>query len=255
MNSQKVRLALEEKNIDYTAFRVNPLKARNLDAEFFRQNPNGTLPMLKIGAHVLCESLPILQHIDKLNEPLGEYKDYRERAEEWIKKIDEWDAKPFTLTHVPDRMIRFFGKFKRRVLIARMAKNPDLANKYHSKLNSMHAMEEQLKDTQAVDSNRKELVLMLDDAEHQLAGTEFMAGDVFSVADAAFIPVLARIELLKLSEEYLRPRPKLLDYWERMKCRPSYKKVIGGYSSQLKQLKLVVPSICNVGIRNVLKRF
>ena len=61
MNSHKVRLALEEKNVDYTAHRVNPLKARNLDPEFFRQNPSGTLPVLKNGGIVLCKSLTILQ--------------------------------------------------------------------------------------------------------------------------------------------------------------------------------------------------
>lgn len=140
-------------------------------------------------------------------------------------------------------------------MIARMAKNPDLANKYHSKLNSMHAMEEKLKDSEVLEANKEQLINMLDDAEAQLNTTEYMAGFEFTIADAALIPVLARIELLKLNNEYLEPRPRLLDYWERMKTRASYKKVIGGYSSQLKQMKLVVPSMCNVGVRNVLKRF
>jgi len=255
MNSQKVRLALEEKNVDYTAHRVNPLKARNLDPDFFRENPSGALPVLKNGGTLLCESLPILQYIDRVSEPVGENKVDRERVEEWVKKIDEWDAKPFTLTHVPDRVIRFFSRFKRRVVIARMAKNPDLANKYHSKLNSMHAMEEKLKDTEAIEANKEQLQHLLDDAEAQLNTTEYMAGYEFTIADAAFIPVLARIELFKLSSEYLEPRPRLLDYWVRMKTRPSYKKVIGGYDSQLKQMKLVVPSMFNVGARNVLRKF
>lgn len=142
-------------------------------------------------------------------------------------------------------------------MIARMAKNPDLANKYHSKLNSMHAMEEKLKDSEALEANKEQLTNMLDDAEEQLTTTDYqyMAGNEFTIADAALIPVLARIELLKLNNEYLEPRPQLLNYWEEMKTRASYKKVIGGYSSQLKQMKLVVPSMCNVGVRNVLKRF
>lgn len=197
----------------------------------------------------------VCRYIERMNERIGENKVQHDRVEEWVKKIDEWDAKPFTLTHVPDRMLRFFSRFKRRVVIARMAKNPDLANKYHSKLNSMHAMEEKLKDTEALEANREQLLNMLDDAEDQLSTTEYMAGYEFTIADAALIPVLARIELLKLSEEYLHSRPRLLEYWERMKSRASYKKVIGGYSSQLKQLKLVVPSACNVGVRNVFKRF
>lgn len=180
---------------------------------------------------------------------------HRERAHEWVKKVDEWDAKPFTMSHVPDKMLRFFSRFKRRVVIARMAKNPDLAQQYHSKLNSMHAMEETLKDSSALDANKLQLSELLDDAEDQLGTTEFMAGFEFSIADAALIPVLARIDLLKQTSEFIEPRPRLVEYWERMKSRPSYKKVIGGYSTQLKQLRLVVPSMCNVGVRNVFKRF
>jgi len=61
MNSQKVQIALEEKNLSYTVHRVNPLKARNLKPEFFRQNPGGALPVLKNGSLVICESLPILE--------------------------------------------------------------------------------------------------------------------------------------------------------------------------------------------------
>lgn len=195
------------------------------------------------------------RYIDGINEPLGENKVHRERVQEWVTKINEWDCKPFTLSHVPERMLRFFSRFRRRVVIARMAKNPDLANKYHTKLNSMHVMEVKLKDSEALAANEQQLVDMLDDAEEQLGTTEFMAGFGFSIADAAFVPVLARIELLKLSDEYVAPRPRLLEYWERMKSRPSYNKVIGGYSSQLKQMKLVVPSVWNVGIRNIFKRF
>jgi hypothetical protein len=69
------------------------------------------------------------------------------------------------------------------------------------------------------------------------------------------IPVLARIELLKLDDELIQPRPRVLEYWERMKERPSYRKVIGRYSSQLKMMKLIVPSICNVGIRSLFKKY
>ncbi len=169
--------------------------------------------------------------------------------------MDEWDSKPFTLSHVPERLLRFFSRFKRRVVIARMAKNPDLANKYHSKLNSMHAMEEQLKSIEALAANEQQLLDLLDAAEDQLGTTEFMAGFAFSIADAAMIPVLARIELLKLDDELIQPRPRVLEYWERMKERPSYRKVIGRYSSQLKMMKLIVPSICNVGIRSLFKKY
>ncbi len=182
-------------------------------------------------------------------------KVHHEKVDEWVKKVDEWDAKTFTLSHVSEGTIRFFSRFKRRVVIARMAKNPDLANKYHNKLNSMHAMEEKLKSSEALSVNEKQLIDLLDEAEDQLGTTEFMAGFEFSIADAAFVPVLARIQLLKLVPELLKPRPRLLDYFVRMKKRPSYKEVVQGYSSQLKQMRVLVPSMCNVAVRKLFSKY
>ncbi len=61
LNCQKVRIALEEKNLDYEIYTINPLKAKNLDPDFFRANSSGNLPVLKNSNVVICESLPILQ--------------------------------------------------------------------------------------------------------------------------------------------------------------------------------------------------
>ncbi|CAK9214426.1 hypothetical protein BDL97_19G032900 [Sphagnum fallax] len=255
LNCQKVRIALEEKNLDYEIYTINPLKAKNLDPDFFRANSSGNLPVLKNSNVVICESLPILQYINGINGPLGDDKVHHEKVQEWVKKVDEWDARVFTLSHVSERTLRFFSRFKRRVVIARMAKNPDLANKYHNKLNSMHAMEEKLKSSEELSANEKQLIVLLDEAEDQLGTTEFLAGFEFSIADASFVPILARIQLLKLVPELLKPRPRLLEYFGRMKVRPSYKEVIQGYSSQLKQMRVVVPSMCNVALRKLFSRY
>ncbi|CAM6026218.1 unnamed protein product [Sphagnum balticum] len=253
MNSQKVRIALEEKNLSYTVHRVNPLKARNFKPEFFRQNPGGALPVLKNGSLVICESLPILEYIDTINDPFRLHQ--CETVREWVRRINEWDAKLLTLSNVPERVWHFFSRFKRHVLIANMTKNPDLATLYHTKLRSMHAIEENLKSIEELAANKQQLKCLLDDAEEQLSTTQFIAGFTFSVADAAFMAVLGRIELLKVSAEYLQPRPQVSLYWKRMKERPSYKRVIGKYSARVMHLKFVIPSICNVGIRKLFMRF
>jgi glutathione S-transferase len=255
LNCQKVRIALEEKNLDYEIYTINPLKAKNLDPDFFRANSSGNLPVLKNSNVVICESLPILQYVNGINGPLGDDKVHHEKVQEWVKKVDEWDARVFTLSHVSERTLRFFSRFKRRVVIARMAKNPDLANKYHNKLNSMHAMEEKLKSSEELLANEKQLIVLLDEAEDQLRTTEFLAGFEFSIADASFVPILARIQLLKLVPELLKPRPRLLEYFGRMKVRPSYEEVIQGYSSQLKQMRVVLPSVCNVALRKLFSRY
>ena len=118
-----------------------------------------------------------------------------------------------------DHAIHFFSKFKRPVVITRLVENPDLAGKYHNKLQAMHAMAEMLKDQEALASNTNELIRLLNEAEKHLTNTEFLAGAEFSMVDCEFIPVLAKVEVLKLDKEYFRKHPCLIYYFEHIEMK------------------------------------
>ncbi|KAL1533576.1 Glutathione S-transferase [Salvia divinorum] len=60
LNSQKVGLVLEEKNIDYTSFHVNPIMDMNFDSRFFEKNPSAKLPVFQNGSHVLFDTIEII---------------------------------------------------------------------------------------------------------------------------------------------------------------------------------------------------
>lgn len=255
LDSQKVRLALEEKGVDYSSLRLNPLKARNLDLDFFRMNPTGKIPVIKNAELALFDTLDIIQYIDSINSPLGGDVVDREKMLEWMKKIDGWNPKLFTLMHVPKKYILFFTRFKRRVLIARMAESPDLASKYHLKLRDAYATEEQLKDQDALNQSKEQLISLLDDADNQLAESTYLAGEEFSMADAMFVPILARIEVLDKGDEYIRSRTHLSDYWNLVKTRPSYRAVIGKYFSGWRKFRTLYSTYSAVWVRNLFKRY
>lgn len=63
LNSQRVRLALEEKVIDYTSYHVNPITGKNMDASFFRMNPSAKLPVFQNGAHIIFITIEIIQYV------------------------------------------------------------------------------------------------------------------------------------------------------------------------------------------------
>lgn len=61
VESQKVRLALEEKDVDYTSHHLNPITGKNLDSFFFRMNPSAKLPVLQNGSHILFKTIDIIE--------------------------------------------------------------------------------------------------------------------------------------------------------------------------------------------------
>ena len=174
---------------------------------------------------------------------------------EWIHKIQEWHPKYFTLSHVPEKHRLYVSKFLRQVIIARMAEYPDLASEYHLRLRDAYDTEEKLKDPEVVRRSEEHLARLLDEVETQLNETSYLAGEEFTMADVVLIPVLARLVLLKLGNEYLKKRPSIADYWQMVQQRPSYKRVIGKYFDGWRRQKTLTKTWCFIHTRNLLKRY
>jgi len=136
-----------------------------------------------------------------------------------------------------------------------MAESPDFAREYHLKLRDAYATEEQLKDQDAVNQSKEQLINLLDDADNQLAESTYLLGEEFSMADAMFVPILARIEVLNKGDEYISSRTHLSDYWIRVKKRPSYHAVIGKYFSGWRKFRTLYSTYCVVWVRNLFRRY
>ncbi|TYI39952.1 hypothetical protein ES332_A02G131100v1 [Gossypium tomentosum] len=236
LNSQKVRLALEEKGVDYTSFHVNPILGKNMDSSFFRMNTSAKLPVFKNGSHIIFDTIETILYIERIAVvSVGNDSFSNQEVIEWMQKIQQWNPK--------------------KVVIARMAESPDLASAYHSKLREAYETEEKLKNADLVKRSTESLVQLLDEVETKLNDTTYIVGDEFTMADATFVPVLARLVLLGLEDEYISCRPNIADYWGLVQQRPTYKKVIGKYFNGWRKKKTLIKTWCSLHIRNLLKRY
>lgn len=258
LESQKVRLALEERNVDYTSYHVNPVTGKNMDPSFFRMNPTAKLPVFQNGSHIIFNVIEIIQYIERIalvSSGSGIITQSNKKVVEWMYKIQEWNPKYFTYSHIPEKYYISVSKFLRRVIIARMSEAPDLATAYHTKLKEAYETEEKLRDPQVLQRSEQHLVMLLDEAETQLEETLYLAGDEFTLADVMLVPILARLAVLGLEKTYISARPKLAEYWAVVQERPSYKNVIGKYFHGWKRRKTLLKTWCIVRMRCMLKRY
>ncbi|XAR62850.1 Glutathione transferase [Bertholletia excelsa] len=258
LDSQKVRLALEERGIDYTSYHVNPITGKNLDSSFFQINPSARLPVFKNGEHIIFDTIEIIQYIERIavvSSGGSEITLSSPEVMEWMKKIQEWNPKFFTLSHIPEKYRLFVFKFIRRVIISRMAESPNLASAYHRKLRDEYETEDKLKNEGVLRQSKEDLVSLLDEVETKLSETSYLVGEEFTMADVMFIPLLARLELLNLQEEYIHGRPNIMEYWITVRQRPSYKKVIGKYFKGWRKYKTMFRTWCFLRIRNMFGRY
>jgi glutathione S-transferase len=59
--------------------------------------------------------------------------------------------------------------------------------------------------------------------EDTLAQQRWLAGDTYSLADIAMTPYVNRLDMLAMSEMWVGNRPRLADWFERVKARASFK--------------------------------
>ncbi|GFP89856.1 glutathione s-transferase tchqd [Phtheirospermum japonicum] len=258
LDSQKVRLALEEKNIDYTSFHVNPITGKNYEASFFRKNPSGKLPVFQNGSHILYDTIEIIQYIDRIAMVSSGRDDssvITPETIEWIQKIQKWNPKFFTLSHLPPKHRLSVSKFLRRVIISRMAECPELASAYHQKLKDAYETDDKMRNAEILRRSEEHLDRILDEAESQLSETDYLIGQEFTLADVVFVPVLSRLAIMDLEEKYINTRPNLAEYWKMVRLRPSYKKVIGKYFDGWRKHKTLFKTWCFVQMRSLLKQY
>ena len=62
--SQKVRLCLAEKGLDYTSRTVNLRANENLSPAYLALNPNGVVPTMVHDGHVIIDSSVICEYLD-----------------------------------------------------------------------------------------------------------------------------------------------------------------------------------------------
>lgn len=139
--------------------------------------------------------------------------------------------------------------------MARMAEAPDLASAYHRKLKDAYETEEKLRNPEVVKRSEEHLARLMDEVETQLGETTYLAGEAFTSADVMLIPLLARLVLLNLDNEYITSRPNIAEYWSMVQQRPSYKKVIGNHFDGWRRRKTLIKTWCFVHIRSLLKRY
>lgn len=251
----KARLMLLEKGVDYETRAVNLFNGQSLTPQFLKENPAGTVPVLKHGTNTIAESLQIVRYVDNMHPgPLGGDGVDRKFIEDWGQRVDEWDGNLFMAVNASEGAKKVLGRltdFRIRFAQARAAENPDLQPVYERKIQSLHSAAAPPEHAK-VHSNDQLLLTLLDTAEARLAAAAaiasngelaWLAGGAYSQADVLLTVILFRIHMAKLQSRYIEPRRFLSIYCERVKERPSWKKAFGPALGPSGAIKLILPAL------------
>jgi glutathione S-transferase len=222
--SQKVRMCLAEKGLDWESRHVDIFAFENYEQQYTRLNPKAVVPTLDHDGHVLIESNIILEYIEDLypNQVPLRPADPFERSimRLWIYNSEElahWNVNvcSHNLRHAKRMDQRY--THEQQIAAAEKCPNPMIALRLKRRLAVGVSVEEE-------DEAYAKLDYLLDQMEHRLGQAPWIAGAMFTLADIAMAPMVNRIEVLA-RPEMIAPgrRPKVADWWQRIQARPGYK--------------------------------
>jgi glutathione S-transferase len=233
--SQKVKLVLAEKHLDWKCYPLNLLTFENLQPSYMQLNPKGVVPTLVHDGRVITDSALIIQYLDeqfphpKLTPAQPESQQTMQR---WIALQNQFPMREVMYGNyqgLEGWVLRRSVQIKQRLLPQLIRAHPELQVQYETKLKDVKQWNSTIQNAQAIDRINGKIEPLLTQLETQLTQTEWLCGGTYSLADVVWTAVLNRLEELKFG--YLwenNSYPALSRYFHHLKVRPSFKAAIQG---------------------------
>ena len=228
--AQKVRVTLAEKGLQWESHHLDLRAGDQQKPGYLKLNPRGVVPTLVDNGKVVRESTVIMEYLDdEYPEPqLRPAESYgRAQMRLWTKRLDEGHHDIATATLSMGIAFRFQylerGKEACEALIGRI---PDPIRRERRRdviENGLDAREFRI----AVAMWES----LLTDMERALANSVWLAGNEYSLADAAYTPYLTRLDHLNLLA-WIADCPKVAAWYDRIRSRPSYEAAMKKWENQ-----------------------
>jgi len=225
--AQKVRLVIAEKGLDVVEHHID-LRAREQQApEYLKLNPKGYVPTLVHDGRPVIESALICEYLEEVfPDPALSPSDPVDKAymRTWTRRPDDGLHRACaTVTNAIAFRLQWLEK--RADEIAEMlAATPDPARRTWRREMIEKGTESRLfvNAVWAYDG-------LLTDMEAALADRDWLAGDAYTLADVSLTPYLNRVAELQFQPMWEKSRPRVTDWFSRIRARDNFKIAFGNY--------------------------
>jgi glutathione S-transferase len=221
--AQKVRLTLAEKGLEWESRHLNLRAGDHQQDWYVKLNPRAVVPTLIDGDIVVPESNVINEYLDerfpdpplKPADPFG-----RARMRLWTKQLDEG-------VHDAGIALLSFALAFRHQYMSRGEAGKEMLESIPDPIKRERRRDviEKGLDSPFFRTAIARLLQLYRDMDATLANHPWLAGERYSIADAAFTPYVVRLDHLDVVG-MLDSTPRVADWYRRIKARPSFHSAI-----------------------------
>jgi glutathione S-transferase len=218
-NSMKCLLCLTEKGIAFTSRYVDILKFEQHEPWFVKINRNGQVPVLMHDGRVVTESTVINEYLDDVfaETPLRP-TDPQERAimRVWSKWVDEILMPTVSMLGWQARFRPLFQSYDRQEFERRVQRIPlkEMRMKWQTMAGPGFSQSQ-------LDDSRRQIRWFIGRMEESLAGTPWLAGESYSLADINTYPMIEGVTRLYGEIWNEREAPRTMEWLARINARPA----------------------------------
>ncbi len=215
--SQKVRLVLAEKELEWDGKAINFGKGEHLTPEYLKLNPNGVVPTLLHDGDPIIESSVITEYLDEaFPENSVRPKDLKTLAHmrAWRQYIDEVPTPSIRPISFNTFFVPIWSKMTEEEFWDYTERLP-LRKHFYRKMGRGGFSKAE------IDESLDRLTQTLNRMESALEDGDYIIGDQYTLADVALTPTVVRLEDCGRADlwEHL---PRVAGWYERIKARPNF---------------------------------
>lgn len=215
--SQKVRMSLAEKQLDWVDHRLVFSNFDQLKPEYLKLNPNGVVPTLVHDGGVVVDSSVINEYLEDVFperplRPANKIELAHMRA--WRQYIDEVPTPSIRYPSFNAYFVMKYSGYTDEQFRAHAERLP-VRRDFYLKMGRTGFPQEE------VDAAVRRLRDTLERMERALEKTEWLAHDSFTLADISVMPSIVRMEDLSLQGQW-KDLPRVTDWYRRLQARPAF---------------------------------
>lgn len=218
--SQKVRLVLHEKGLQFAEVRLDLSKKDQLKPEYLAINPNGVVPTLVDDGQPIVDSSVICEYLDEKysQNPLTP-RDIVERARmrSWMRYLEEVPTAAIRMPSFNRAFLSRFDGLDQRRFEDEQVSVRTTRRELFERMGSPRGFSRA-----EIDGSLRQLGQTCNRMHKALERGPWLMGDQFTLADVLVMPAIDRMNDLGLSHIWEGKYPRVSEWYARLKSRPAF---------------------------------
>jgi glutathione S-transferase len=220
--SQKVRLTLWEKGIDFIDRPVDSTKREHLSDWYLELNPNGVVPTLIHDGAVIIDSSVIMEYLDEVfpEHPLTPSDPVkRAHMRKWLRYFEEVPIPAVRVPSFNQYLSKRFDKLSQEQFDTFVDHHP-IRKQFYKRMRKEQGFDE--RDTNAAIDRLSQTIDRMEKGLEK-SGGPWLMGESLTLADYCIAPTIDRVNDLGLDRLWA-DHARFATWWKKMKDQPAYEK-------------------------------